>query len=60
MPDAAGIGSNSEPADEALLPAGNYFVGRSSPAGLRTPDRAGHWVIIRDALPAIYTAAIRI
>jgi len=39
VPDAAGIGSNGEPAGEALLPAGNYFVARSSPAGLRTPDR---------------------
>ena len=41
MPDAAGVGSNAGPASEALLPAGNYFVARSSPAGLRTPDLGG-------------------
>jgi len=33
--DASGIGINAGPAGEALLPAGDYFVARSSPAGLR-------------------------
>jgi len=60
VPDAAGIGSNGEPATEALLPAGNYFVARSSPAGLRAPVRAGRWAIIPGELPAIYTDEIRI
>jgi len=60
VPDAAGIGSNAGPAGEAMLPAGNYFVARGSPAGLRTSDRVGRWAIIRGALPAIYTCPIRI
>ena len=47
MPDAADIGSNAGPASEALLPAGNYFVARSSPAGLRTRTGAGPWATIR-------------
>ena len=58
-PDAAGIGSNAGPAGEALLLAGNYFVARGAPAGLRTSDRAGRWAIIRGALPAIYIGPIR-
>ena len=36
---AAGLGINAGPAGEALLPAGDYFVARSSPTDLRAPDR---------------------
>jgi len=60
VPDAAGVGSNAGRASEALLPAGNYFVARSSPAGLRTPDRGRALDDHPGALPAIYTGAIRI
>jgi hypothetical protein len=60
VPDAADIGINAGPADEALLPAGNYFVARSSPAGLRARTGPGAQAILRGTLPAICTGAIRI
>jgi len=57
---AAGLGINAGPAGEALLPAGDYFVARSSPTDLRARTGTGRWAVIRGELPAIYTDAIRI
>ena len=60
MRDAAGIGINAGPVGEALLPAGDYFVARSSRPVSGPRTAAGCWAIIRGALPAIYTDVIRI